>query len=106
MSWYPAGHRVVVDPDDPPEKIGSLYVPTWVKENRAIENVFGTLVAIGPTAWKAFDDGEPWAKVGDRVVISKYGGVFLDDPKTGRKLRLLNDEDIVSVWKDEDYPTE
>ena len=100
--WMPAGHRVIVDPDDPPEKIGSLYVPAYVRDNRAIENVTGTLVAIGPTAWKAFDDGMPWASVGDRIMMAKYGGVYIDDPETGRKLKLCNDEDITAVLKDID----
>ena len=98
--WEPAGHRVLVKPDDPPEKIGSLYVPAYVKDNRAVENVFGVIVAIGPTAWKAFDEGLPWAKVGDRVAFAKYGGFILEDPDSKEKLRLLNDEDIISIWKD------
>ncbi len=98
--WEPAGHRVLVLPDDPPDKIGSLFVPAYVKENRATENVFGKIIAIGPNAWKAFDAGEPWAKIGDRVVFAKYGGFILEDPETKTKYRLLNDEDIVGVWQE------
>mgnify|MGYP001482837778 CR=1 FL=1 len=96
--WQPAGHRILVKPDTPPEKIGSLFVPAWVKDNRSIENIFGEIIAIGTTAWKAFDNGEPWAKVGDRVAFAKYGGFNLEDPDTKVIYRLLNDEDIVSVW--------
>lgn len=99
MSWIPAGHRVLVKPDDPPDKIGSLYVPNSVKASRAIENVKGTVVKIGITAWKAFDQGEPWAAIGDRVAFAKYGGFILEDEETKEQFRLLNDEDILSIWK-------
>jgi co-chaperonin GroES (HSP10) len=97
--WKPAGHRVLVLADKQPDKIGSLFVPDNAKERRVIENIFGEVVAIGPNAWKAFDDGTPWAKVGDRVAFAKYGGFNLEDPETKIVYRLLNDEDIVSVWK-------
>lgn len=98
ISIRPAGHRVLVKPDDVDEKTsGGLYLAVETKERKANEQIFGTLVAIGENAWKAFDDGKPWAKVGDRVTFAKYGGFSIDDPKTKEKYRILNDEDIVSV---------
>jgi co-chaperonin GroES (HSP10) len=93
----PAGHRVLVKPDEVEEKVGSLYLAVETKERRANEQIFGTLVAIGANAWKAFDDGSAWAKVGDRVTFAKYGGFTIEDPVTKEKLRLLNDEDICAV---------
>ena len=97
ISIHPAGHRVLVRPDEVSEKQGSLYLAVSTKERQANEQIFGTLVAIGANAWKAFDDGKPWAKVGDRVTFAKYGGFSIEDPITKEKLRILNDEDIVSV---------
>jgi co-chaperonin GroES (HSP10) len=93
----PAGHRVLVKPDEVEEKVGSLYLAVETKERRANEQIFGTLVAVGENAWKAFDEGKPWAKVGDRVTFAKYGGFTIEDPVTKEKLRLLNDEDICAV---------
>ncbi len=90
----PAGHRVLVKPDEISEKQGSLYLAVSTKERQANEQIFGTLVAIGANAWKAFDDGQPRAKVGDRVTFAKYGGFQIEDPVTKEKFRLLNDEDI------------
>ena len=98
--WKPAGHRVIVKPDDPPEKIGQIFVPGWVKDNKVFEIVKGTVVEVGLTAWRAFDEGKPWCKVGDKVMFAKYGGCIIEDEKTGDKLRLLNDEDITAVWQD------
>jgi co-chaperonin GroES (HSP10) len=93
----PAGHRLLVKPDEVSEKQGSLYLAVSTKERQANEQIFGTIVSIGKTAWKAFDDGEPWAKVGDRVAFAKYGGFQIEDPITKEKLRLLNDEDVCAV---------
>jgi co-chaperonin GroES (HSP10) len=53
------------------------------------------------TSWKAFDEGKPWAKVGDRVAFAKYGGFILEDEKTLEKVRVLNDEDVVAIWREE-----
>jgi len=97
--WKPAGHRVIVRPDEAPDKIGSVFVPVWVKENKAFEIVQGEIIEIGMNAWKAFDDGKPWAKVGDRVMFAKYGGSIVEEG--GVKYRILNDEDIICIWREE-----
>jgi co-chaperonin GroES (HSP10) len=101
MNWKPIGHRILVRPDDPPEKIGSVFVPAWVRDNKAFEIIKGTVVAIGQNAWKAFDDGTPWCKVGDRIMFAKYGGSIIEDEETHDKYRLLNDEDAVAVWQED-----
>jgi len=112
LNLKPAGHRVLVKPDTLEEedlkrfetlkKSGFTYEGTQARAQEAV--ISGVLVEVGPTAWKAFDDGEPWAKVGDRVYFAKYGGFVVEHPQTGEKLRLLNDEDInltVEVVNDE-----
>lgn len=94
----PAGHRVLVKPDEVEEKTsGGLYLAVETKERKANEQIFGTVIKVGVNAWKAFDDGSPWAKVGDRVTFAKYGGFNIEDPVTKEKFRLLNDEDICAV---------
>lgn len=100
--FRPCGHRVLVMPDDVEEMRGSLYVPQSVRDKEQYEQIFGTVVRIGRNAWKGFDDGHPWAEVGDRVMIAKYGGFIVQNPKTGECLRLLNDEDICIVDEGED----
>jgi len=54
----------------------------------------GILVAVGPTAWRSYDDGRAWANVGDRVAYAKYGGRIVEDPDTREELILLNDGDV------------
>jgi co-chaperonin GroES (HSP10) len=97
MAVVPCGHRVLVRPDEVSERRGVLYVPQTSRDREQMAQVFGTIIAVGPTAWKAFDDGKPWAVVGDRVSYAKYGGFVIEDPATKEHYRLLNDEDIIAV---------
>jgi chaperonin GroES len=94
----PAGHRVLVKVEDAEEVTkGGIVIPKTIADKNTEANIIGELVAIGDTAWKAFDDGVPWAKIGDRVAFAKYGGFIIADPDTGEQFRLLNDEDITAV---------
>jgi co-chaperonin GroES (HSP10) len=62
--------------------------------------VLGTLVAVGPSAWKEFYDGTAWAEVGDEVLYSKYGGKTYTDPATEEEYVFLIDNDIVGKLND------
>lgn len=94
----PAGHRVLVEPDKVDERTaGGLYVPQQVQSNERMAQIFGTVVAVGKNAFKAFDDGHSWCEVGDRVAFAKYGGFVIEDPEDKKLYRLLNDEDICAV---------
>lgn len=58
----------------------------------------GTVVAIGPTAYRDFNT-EPPIKVGDIVVFAKFSGKVIQDPKDEEEYVALNDEDIVAIIK-------
>lgn len=90
----PVGYRVLVEPDKVEEKTkGGLFLPQTTQDREQQAAIKGTVVAVGEHAWK--EDGEPWAKVGDRIIFAKYGGFEVEDD--GKAYRLLNDEDIVAV---------
>ena len=93
----PCSYHVLVRPDNVAERQGTIFLPTAAREREQMAQVVGTIVSIGPTAWKAFDDGERWAEIGDRVSYAKYGGVLMKDPEDGEHYRLLLDKDIVAV---------
>lgn len=93
----PAGHRVLVIPEEVDEKTGSIYLPAETRARMGDAQIFGKVVAVGATAFKAFDDGDPWCQVGDRVAFAKYGGFIIKDPDDNKLYRLLNDEDICAV---------
>ncbi len=95
MALKPVGHRVLVKPDDLETETESGIVYRLNTSQERSGQIFGTLVEIGPTAWKAFDDGEPWAEIGDRVAYARYAGKWIEDPETKEMYVIMNDDDIV-----------
>jgi len=66
------------------------------REQEAMTEAY--VVDIGPSAFKAFDDGAPWCKVGDCVLISKYSGTSIDCQDEGNHYRMINDQDIQGIF--------
>lgn len=94
----PRGHRILVKVAREDEKTaGGLYKPVEYMDRKKQEGSIGTLVAIGNNAWKAFDDGTPWAKVGDTVLCVKHAGISFDGFPD---YRLMNDEDLLGVLEE------
>ena len=89
----PLGERVLVEPVEEQEvKKGGIIIPDTAKE----KPTEGVVRALG--TGKKDDDGKAVAfevKVGDRVLISKYGGteIKLDD----KEYKLLNVDDILAI---------
>ena len=89
----PLGDRVLVEPVEEQEvKKGGIIIPDSAKE----KPTEGIVRALG--TGKTDDNGKkvPFeVKVGDRVLISKYGGteIKLD----GKELKLLNSDDILAI---------
>jgi len=89
----PLGDRVLAEPVEEKEvKKGGIIIPDSAKEKptEAIIRALGT--------GKTDDDGKkvPFeVKVGDRVLISKYGGteIKLDD----KEYKILNSDDLLAV---------
>lgn len=102
----PKGHRVLLKPIDFNEKdevykaakeMGLILSKDQSKREQAGVDV-GTILAIGSLCWSDFGDGEPWAKVGDKVMFAKYGGHLFEDK--GEWYVLINDEDLLGVYND------
>jgi co-chaperonin GroES (HSP10) len=55
-------------------------------DNRAV------VVAVGESAWH--DEPQPRAKVGDKVLVTKFAGFMAKGPADGEMYRLVNDRDI------------
>lgn len=99
------GHRITVRPD-PVEKVssGGIVIPDAVADGRKYIKTTGTIVDVGPDAWKSFRqvgedgklvNGKPWAAVGDRVLYSKNSGRWIQDPNGGPDLIVMLDEDVL-----------
>lgn len=93
----PCGHYILVLPDKVEKQTASgLYIPDEAQDNAKRDTTKGTLVAVGPIGWADFNDGAPWAEVGNRVTFGKHAGrdmVGVD----GRDYILMNAEDVLAV---------
>ena len=93
LNIKPLGDRVLVEPIEEKEvKKGGIIIPDSAKEKPQE----GKVVALG--TGKTDDNGKkiPFeVKVGDRVLVSKYGGseVKLND----KEYKLLSSDDILAV---------
>ena len=103
MTIRALGHHVLVKVYEPDQKSkGGILIPEQVRaaDQRGAE--IGTIVDVGPTAWKADGlGGEPWAKVGDKIWFAKYAGKWVKDSKTDEQLLILLDTDIVAQFIEE-----
>ncbi len=93
INLKPLGDRVLVEPVEEKEvKQGGIIIPETAKE----KPTEGIVRALG--TGKTDDNGKkiPFeVKVGDRVLVSKYGGteIKLD----GKEYKILNSDDILGV---------
>jgi len=117
MKFKPPGHRLMVLPDKLEEvqalekkhetlsKIGLvIHKPEGQLRRDAQGCDSGTIVAIGPMAWKHKDmgygdpDWAPWAKVGDKIIFGKYAGKLIPDPEDESvEYMVINDDDVQLV---------
>lgn len=70
------------------------------REQAAMSEAY--VVDIGPSAFKAFDNGVPWCKVGDCVLISKYSGTLVQNNSEDGIYRMINDQDIQAVFPEDE----
>ncbi len=107
MPWIPIGHRVLIEPEDVKaelkEKYSHVSIPDSVADREQVAWNKGTILAYGPTAGLHFDNKtfkELGVQVGDQVLYNIYAGMTFKDEK-GRMLRVVNDQDLNMVWKEE-----
>lgn len=103
MKMKPKGYRVLVKPDPVEKQTDSGIVLALNERKEKAAGTTGRVIGIGPTAWKSYDPGEdwePWAKEGDHIVYSRYGGIWVNDPETHEEYILINDQDVLMVLGD------
>lgn len=95
----PVGNKILVLPDLVEQETASgIVVVTDINlEKEMMAQTEGIIIAVGNTAWA--DQKEAWAKVGDRVIFSKYTG-HIRTGKDGKVYRILNDLDVGAVIDD------
>lgn len=107
---HPLGSRVLVKPDEEVDsKYGMIVIPDQVKAKYRDAQTVGTMVLIGPTAFKfeekTYDaDTRNHMATGSRVMFAKYGGIVIKG-KDGIDYRMLWDDDILA-YADKDFKLE
>ena len=93
LNVRPLGDRVLVEPVEEKEvKKGGIIIPDTAKEKpqEGIVRVLGT--------GKLDDEGKriPFeVKVGDRVLVSKYGGTEIKID--GKEYKIFNSDDLIAI---------
>jgi len=93
LNIKPLGDRILVEPAEEKEvKKGGIIIPDTAKEKpqEGIVRVLGT--------GKTDENGKKIAfevKVGDRVLVSKYGGTEIKIE--GKEYKLLSSDDILAI---------
>ena len=88
----PRGVAVLIKTYEPERKGGQIVLPDAVSSRMAMVDNRAVVVAIGPSAWH--DEPFPRAKVGDKVLVTKFSGFMAKGPADGETYRLVNDRDI------------
>lgn len=79
----------------------NMVLPELEDKKRAQAGVdTGTVIAIGGTAFRDFGTDPPIA-VGDRIAYARFAGKFIIDPSDEQEYVVLNDEDVVCIFKAE-----
>ena len=78
-------------------KAAGIQVQLDQREKKAVE--YGTVLQVGPTAFKDYGRGPDILKVGDTVSFAKYAGKAVKDKD--QEYLLLNDEDVLCVIGDD-----
>ena len=108
MSLEIVGHRLLVKPDPVKEQVSvpeslkeggfEVVKPVDLERREEAGTQIGTVLQVGPTAFRAFDGNDPnwrpWCQPGDRIIFARYAGKFVEDPDTKEKFFVINDEDV------------
>jgi co-chaperonin GroES (HSP10) len=99
----PLGVAVLVKPYEPEFKKSIIKIPITVRMRTQLSETRAIVVAVGSEAWK--DEDAPRAKVGDKVMITRFAGAMLTGPLDEEIYRMVNDRDIYAritadAWPD------
>jgi len=88
----PVGRAVLLKSYEPERAHSLIALPPSVMENNVALEARAIVIEVGPTCWH--DEPRPRCEVGDKVLVSKFGGKVLRGPADGELYRLVNDRDI------------
>lgn len=95
-------HHILVKLDDAIEadetlrraKAAGIFIELDKREKEAVE--YGTVIRVGPSAYKDFGYDSSPLKEGDRVSLTRYSGKKVVDTD-GSQYYIFNDADILAI---------
>ncbi len=87
----PLGRAVLVRDYTPERRQSTIIIPEHVQANMMAVDQRAEVIEIGPACWP---DEPARARVGDKVLISKFAGHLATGPNDGKLYRLVNDRDV------------
>lgn len=91
----PVGRALLVEPYTPERHQGLIVIPDEALGKDMMIEQRAILVEIGPHAW--CDEPAPRAKVGDKVLISRFSGYMAVGTKDKKQYRFINDRDVFAL---------
>lgn len=91
----PLGRAILVKPYTPERTQGLIVLPDDVLGRDQMVEQRATVIAVGPHAWH--DEPTPRAKVGDKVLVSKFAGYMAVGTADNEQYRIVNDRDIFAA---------
>lgn len=91
----PAGRAVLIAPYTPERKTSSIVIPEAFQARANMVEQRAVVVEIGPAAW--YNEPVPRAKVGDKVLVSKFSGYMAEGTADKLPYRFVNDADIFAI---------
>lgn len=91
----PLGRAVLLEPYEP-EKVSSIIeLPASVQEQKMMVEQRAVVIEVGANCW--CDEPSPRAKVGDKVLVSRFAGHLATGTRDGKQYRFVNDRDIFAA---------
>jgi co-chaperonin GroES (HSP10) len=78
-------------------KAAGIELPEFSERKEQVNVDKGTVLQIGPSAHTDYIGS---VKVGDVVGFAKFGGKFVQDPTDDEVYLVINDEDVICVFKE------
>lgn len=97
MKITPTGHHVLIELEEIEERFSQskIIMAEKTKEREQAGGQYARVLAVGPEAWD--NRANAWALVGDRVITARYPGAQFDFDGDYRRLRIINDDEIIAV---------
>lgn len=104
----PSGWRILLEIPEVEEKTkGGIILSPQTRDNEKILTFMGVVTLMGPLCFTKDDMNggmvgqratNPWCKVGDTVLVSKYAGTKVI--VRGKEYRLINDDEVQATIPD------